>query len=383
MWRCGDVEMWRCDAVARRLVMRLAGGFAVVACLIGCQGKSEEPVLETGEPLKGPWDGVEFAQNNPYDCVDPTGVPTEFPAHIGEDWDIPALEKIPVEYINELTDTALEASDHGPAACAMQYFQTFADNNAFYLEGDCTENGEAAAHDYERSLFTTGMIGLPVLKLKGDPFISDDEWENIEPWLRSLVSCHQVMLKDRLAESYISGYGGYHNSVYNVSLAGISFAIALNDQALFDEFVAGYQQALDHLNDDGSSPYELNEKGDATLFYHNYISNYASHVALLTDMNGHDFLHHEKLVKMRGLVMGDLGGGTTFADLAGEPQTRNPTDEPHNLTWTYHVGRIDSDAAVMQVADQYGPDLIHAMTAGLPERWWGPGTTLRANYGAP
>ena len=340
-------------------------------------------MLETEQALVGPWDGVEFAKNSPYDCVDPTGVRTEFPDFINGDWDIPALEEIPVEYIGNVTDTALEISDHGPAACAMQYFQYFADNDAFYLEGDCTENGEAAAHDYERSLFTAGMIGLPVLKLKGNPFISDEEWESIEPWLRRLVSCHQVMLKDRLAESYINDFGGYHNSVYNVSLAGISFAIALNDRALFDEFVAGYQQALDHLNDEGTSPYELSQKGDATLFYHNYISNYASHVALLTDMNGHDFLHHEKLVNMRDLVMGDVGGGTTFADLAGEPQTRAPTDEPWNLTWTYHVGRIDGDAEALQVADQYGPDLIHAMTAGSPERWWELGSTLSANYGTP
>jgi len=336
----------------------------------------------TDHTLKGPWDQVVFTSNNPYECVAPEGTRTSFPPLLNDDWDYEALAEIPADYIIELTDTALKARDHGPAACAMTYFQYFADNDAYYLESDCTENGQPAAHDYERSLFISGMVGLPLLKLRGDPFIEEAAWAGIEDWARKLLTCHQVMLKDRLSDSYITDLGGYHNSVYNASLAGISLAIHLDDQEAFNEFLAGYTQALDHLNEDGTSQYEVNHKGEAILFYHNLMANYASHVALLTDMNGHELLQHEKLGKMRGLVVNDLNGGTYFQDLSQIEQTRDPRDEPWNLSWTYHVGRIDSDATTLQIADDYAADLVHTMTSGWPDRWWVDGSTLHQTYGA-
>jgi len=331
--------------------------------------------------LVGPWDQVGFASNSPYGCGNPNESRINFPPLINDDWDYQALSEIPADYIVELTDTALETKDHGPAACAMTYFQHFADNNAYYLESDCTENGQPAEHDYERSLFITGMVGLPLLKLRGDSYIEEAAWAGIEDWARKLMTCQQVMLKDRLSDSYISDFGGYHNSVYNASLAGLSLAIHLDDPEAFNEFLAGYTQALDHLNEDGTSQYELNHKGEAILFYHNIMANYASHVALLTDMNGHELLQHEKLRKMRELVLNDLNGGTVFQDLSLTEQTRDPRDEPWNFSWAYHVGRINSDDAALQLADQYAIDLVHTMTSGWPDRWWVDGSTLHQTYG--
>jgi hypothetical protein len=338
--------------------------------------------VDQGETLTGPWDGVAFVLNSSQECTDPTGTRTAFPALLPNgDWDIEKLEEIPVDHISELTDTALLAGDHGPVECAIDYLRYFADNDAFYLEGDCVENGETALHDYERSLFTSGMVGLPLLKVRNDPLISSDDWNVILPWVRKLMTCHQVMLKDRLGENYINDFGGYHNSVYNVSLAGLSMAIVLDDLDAYQEFLDGYIQALENLNEDGTSPYELHEKGAETFFYHNYISNYASHVALLADLNGSQLLNHEKLANMRALVLDQLEGGSVFEDIAETEQLRDPRDEPWNLTWTYHIGRINDDGEAKSIADEYDWMLTHAMTSGTPETWWVEGASLRAQYG--
>jgi hypothetical protein len=357
------------------------------SALLGCadsksEGPASNPPMMEVSSLRGPWDGMDFSKDTPMDCDVPGDTRISFPALINGDWDTAGLEEIPVDYIIELTDTALQTSDHGPAACAFKYLQYFASKDAFYLQNDCSENNQMALHDYERSLFTAPMIGLPILKLKGDAAITETDWKTIEPWLRKLLSCHQIMLKDRLSASYITDFGGYHNSIYNVSLAGISFAIALNDEEMLKEFASGFSQALDRLNDDGTSQYEINEKGEATWFYHNYMSNYASHVALLTDMNGYNFLHHDKLVKMRKLVSEDLAGAKNFEAATGIVQSRSPADEPWNLTWTYHLARIDKDASLRMIADQYDGQLVHTMTSGAPSRWWLTDAWLHTKYGS-
>ena len=342
-------------------------------------GEQETPAAE-GTSLPGPWDDVVFTKHSSYACQSPEGTRTKFPDLINDDWDYEALEEIPINYITQESDVALQNQDHGPAACVWAFFEYFSEHDAYYEESDCAEDHGELVHAYERSLFSAGMISLPLLKLRNDSYISETDWQKITPWLRKLLDCEQVTLDDRL-NNYTAELEGLHNSVYNATLAGASLAILLNDQEAFAYFMDGFKTGLDQLNDDGTSSYEVAYKAGDALFYHNLIANYATHIVLLSDLGEYDFLNHAKLSKMRRLVLDDLDGAGYLEQQTGVPQTRHPKDEPWNLSWTYHMSRIQDDELAGKWADDYANELVHSMTGGEPKEWWVLNSALRQKYG--
>tara|TARA_B100000959_G_scaffold221502_1_gene234272 strand:+ start:7407 stop:8531 length:1125 start_codon:yes stop_codon:yes gene_type:complete len=338
-------------------------------------GGQETPVAKS-RALQGPWDDVVFTKHSSYACQSLDGTRTQFPELINDDWDYEALEEIPIDYIAMESDVALQNLDHGPAACVWAFFEYFSEHDAYYEESDCADDHGELAHAYERSLFSAGMISLPLLKLRNDSYIREADWQKITSWLRKLLSCEQVTLEDRL-NHYTAELEGLHNSIYNAALAGASLAILLDDEEAFVYFMDGFKIGLDQLNDDGTSSYEVAYKAGDALFYHNLIVNYATHIALLSDLGDYDFLNHAKLKKMRRLVLDDLDGAGYLEQQTGVSQTRHPKDEPWNLSWTYHMNRIQEDELAEKWADDYANELGHSMTAGEPREWWVPNSALR------